>query len=194
MNKKSYTNEFVNECKEEFDSALNNDFNIPVALTAFYKLIREINSLAADEKITCDVSSIILPELERMMDILGINIVKISDDEKDEINHLIEKRNVYRNEKNFDEADKIREQIAEKNIKIAGQPKLDLKSHGEGKDLNYTLEIDELPKIKIKSMENIKFIDYEINVTEDETKKRISEIEQNLLFSLVREYSSLSLI
>ena len=100
MNKKSYTNEFVNECKEEFDSALNNDFNIPVALTAFYKLIREINSLAADEKITCDVSSIILPELERMMDILGINIVKISDDEKDEINHLIEKRNVYRNEKN----------------------------------------------------------------------------------------------
>ena len=116
MNEKSYTNEFVNECKEEFDSALNNDFNIPVALTAFYKLIREINSLAAEEKITRDVSSIILPELERMMDILGINIVKISDDEKDEINHLIEKRNVYRNEKNFDEADKIREQIAEKNI------------------------------------------------------------------------------
>ena len=116
VNEKSYTNEFVKECKEEFDSALNNDFNIPVALTAFYKLIREINSLAADEKITCDVSSIILPELERMMDIFGINIVKISDDEKDEINHLIEKRNVYRNEKNFDEADKIREQIAEKNI------------------------------------------------------------------------------
>ena len=116
MNEKSYTNEFVNECKEEFDSALNNDFNIPVALTAFYKLIREINSLAAEEKITRDVSSIILPELERMMDILGINIVKISDDEKDEINHLIEKRNVYRNEKNFDEADKIREQIAGKNI------------------------------------------------------------------------------
>jgi cysteinyl-tRNA synthetase len=116
VNEKSYTNEFVKECKEEFDSALNNDFNIPVALTAFYKLIREINSLAADEKITCDVSSIILPELERMMDIFGINIVKISDEEKNEINHLIEKRNVYRNEKNFDEADKIREQIAEKNI------------------------------------------------------------------------------
>ena len=33
--------------------------------------------------------------------------------------------------------------IEEKNIKVAGQPKLDLKSYGEGKDLNYTLEIDE---------------------------------------------------
>ena len=69
--------------------------------------------------------------------------------------------------------------IKEKNIKVAGQPKLDLKSHGEGKDLNYTLEIDELPVIKIKSLENIKFTDYEINVTENETKKRISEIAKN---------------
>ena len=29
--------------------------------------------------------------------------------------------------------------IEEKKIKVAGQPKLDLKSYGEGKDLNYTL-------------------------------------------------------
>jgi len=69
--------------------------------------------------------------------------------------------------------------IKEKNIKIAGQPKLELKSHGEGKDLNYTLEIDELPVIKIASMEKIKFTDYEINVTEEEAKKRISEIAKN---------------
>ena len=69
--------------------------------------------------------------------------------------------------------------IKEKNIKIAGHPKLDLKSHGEGKDLNYTLEIDELPVIKIKPLENIKFIDYEINVDESEIKKRISEIAKN---------------
>ena len=38
--------------------------------------------------------------------------------------------------------------LEEKKIKVAGQPKLDLKSYGEGKDLNYTLEIDELPSIK----------------------------------------------
>ena len=40
----------VKECGEEFDSALNNDLNTPLALTAFYKLIREVNSLAAEEK------------------------------------------------------------------------------------------------------------------------------------------------
>ena len=44
--------------------------------------------------------------------------------------------------------------VEEKKLKVAGQPKLDLKSYGEGKDLNYTLEVDELPSIKIKSLES----------------------------------------
>ena len=69
--------------------------------------------------------------------------------------------------------------LEEKKIKVAGQPKLDLKSYGEGKDLNYTLEIDELPSIKLKSLDTIKFTDYEIKVTEDETKKRIDDIAKN---------------
>jgi len=112
----STADKLVSECKNEFDSALNNDFNTPLALTAYYKLIREVNSLAAEEKITENYAKTILPEFERMSEILGIKIMKVSDEEKNEINHLIEKRNVYRNEKNFDEADKIREQIAEKNI------------------------------------------------------------------------------
>ena len=69
--------------------------------------------------------------------------------------------------------------LEDKKIRVAGQPKLDLKSHGEGKDLNYTLEIDELPTFKIQSLDSIKFTDYEIKVTEDETKKRINEIAKN---------------
>jgi len=69
--------------------------------------------------------------------------------------------------------------IKEKKIKVAGQTKLELKSHGEGKDLNYTLEVDELPVVKIKSIDNIKFTDYEINVTDKEVEKRISEIAKN---------------
>ncbi len=69
--------------------------------------------------------------------------------------------------------------LEDKKIKVAGQPKLDLKSYGEDKDLNYTLEIDELPSVKIQSLESIKFTDYEINVTDNETNKRIDEIAKN---------------
>ena len=69
--------------------------------------------------------------------------------------------------------------IEEKKIKIAGQPKLDLKSHGEGKDLNYTLEIDELPKIKLNPIDKISYIDYEVEISEEEIEKKIKEISQN---------------
>ena len=110
------TEKLVEECKISFDSALNDDFNTPLALTAFYKLIKEVNSLAAEEKITQTTSKIILPEFERMMDILGINITKVSENEKNEVNQLIKKRNEYREQKNFEEADKIRDQITQKNI------------------------------------------------------------------------------
>ena len=106
----------VDECKNEFDSALNNDFNTPLALAAYYKLIREVNSLAAEEKITQNSAKTILQEFERMSDILGIQIVKVTDEEKNQINEMIKKRDEYRIEKNYNEADKIRDEIAEKNI------------------------------------------------------------------------------
>ncbi len=69
--------------------------------------------------------------------------------------------------------------LEDKKIKIAGQPKIDLKTYGEGKDLSYTLEIDELPKIKLNPIDKINYTDYEIEVGEDETNKRIKEISQN---------------
>jgi len=106
----------VKECKEEFDSALNNDFNTPLALTAYYKLIREVDAIAADEKITQTSAEIILPEFERMSTILGIQILKVSDTEKNEINQMVKKRDEYRTQKNYEEADNIRAKIAEKNI------------------------------------------------------------------------------
>jgi len=112
----SNADKLVSECKNEFDSALNNDFNTPLALTAYYKLIREVNSLAAEEKITENYAKTILSEFERMSEILGIEIMKVSDEEKNEINRMIKKRDEYRVEKNYEEADKIRDKIAGKNI------------------------------------------------------------------------------
>ena len=69
--------------------------------------------------------------------------------------------------------------ISEKKIKIAGQPKLELKSHGEDKDIKYTLEINELPKINLQEINNIKFTDYEIEISQEEVKKRLDEIAKS---------------
>merc|ERR1712078_277330 len=42
--------------------------------------------------------------------------------------------------------------LEEKKIKPAGQPKLDLKTYGEGKELEYVLSVTELPKIDIEEI------------------------------------------
>ena len=47
--------------------------------------------------------------------------------------------------------------LEENKIKPAGQPKIDLKTYGEDKDLEYVISVTELPKIEIKSIENIKY-------------------------------------
>ena len=69
--------------------------------------------------------------------------------------------------------------IQENKIKPAGQPKLDLKIFGEDKDLEYILSVTELPKVEIKSIENIKFDEYTVKIDEKETDKRIKEIAKN---------------
>ena len=69
--------------------------------------------------------------------------------------------------------------LEENKIKPAGQPKLDLKTYGEDKDLEYVLSVTELPKIQIKSIESIKYDDYTVKIDEKETDKRIEEIAKN---------------
>ena len=50
-------------------------------------------------------------------------------------------------------------------IKPAGQPKIDLKTYGEDKDLEYINSVTELPKVEIKSVKNIKFDEYILDIT-----------------------------
>ncbi len=69
--------------------------------------------------------------------------------------------------------------LEEKKIKPAGQPKLDLKTYGEDKELEYVISVTELPKVDIKSLENIKFDQYSVKIDESETEKRIKEIAKN---------------
>ena len=69
--------------------------------------------------------------------------------------------------------------LEENKIKPAGQPQLDLKTYGENKELEYVISVTELPKIEVKSLENIKFDEYSVKIEEKETEKRIKEIAKN---------------
>ncbi|MGI0057037.1 MAG: DALR domain-containing protein, partial [Nitrosarchaeum sp.] len=108
----------IEETSNEFDSALESDFNTHLALLAFFKLVKEINYLAAEEKLGSNDTKIIISEFERMLEILGLSIPKITSDEKLEINDLITSREQLRKEKKFQEADKIRDKLNEMNIEL----------------------------------------------------------------------------
>ena len=69
--------------------------------------------------------------------------------------------------------------LEENKIKVAGQPKIDLKTFGEGKDLDYTMEVDILPDIKLKPLDKIKATSYEIEVEKELVEKRLKEIAKN---------------
>ena len=102
----------LTESREKFDTVLNDDFNTPLGLSVFFNMVKTINSFAAHEKITKQMADQALPVLEYMLDVLGIKVQTVSDEEIKSIFDLINKRETLRAEKQFEEADKIREQIA----------------------------------------------------------------------------------
>ena len=102
----------LEESREKFDAALNDDFNTSLGLSVFFNMIKTINSLAADEKISKKIAVQALPVLEYMLEVLGIEIQTVSDEEIESVFELINKRETLRGEKQFEEADKIRDQIA----------------------------------------------------------------------------------
>ena len=69
--------------------------------------------------------------------------------------------------------------LDEKKIKPALQPKIDLKQFGEGKDLEYVISVTEMPKVKLNTLGSIKFKEYKVNLSKEETDKRIREIASN---------------
>jgi len=73
--------------------------------------------------------------------------------------------------------------IDEKKLKVAGQPKIDLKQFGEGKDLNYELQIDCLPSVTLESFDKFKATNFKVKIENKIIDEKLKEIsEQNKQF------------
>ena len=73
--------------------------------------------------------------------------------------------------------------IDEKKLKVAGQPKIDLKQFGEGKDLNYELQIDCLPSVTLKSFDKFKATNFKVKIEDKIIEDKLKEIaNQNKQF------------
>lgn len=110
--------EKIRNISTEFDKSLEDDLNTHLALSSFFELVKETNRLAASENLGKENSIIIMKEFERISKILGLNIPKMDQEEKEEIDSLISNREKLRGEKQFEDADKIRDQLNEMNIEL----------------------------------------------------------------------------
>jgi len=108
----------IEKLSTKFNNALEDDLNTHLALSTFFQLVKETNRLAADERLGKENAHIIKIELKRMLEILGLRIPDITEDEKQKIDELIRNREQFRKEKQFEDADKIRDKLNEMNIEL----------------------------------------------------------------------------
>lgn len=102
----------VAEAEKRFDNAMEDDFNTPVALAAVFKLISEGNTLLAKGKINQVLSKNILKllkEIDLSFDFIFWPKPKIN--AIDDVEKLVNERERYRKEKNWQTADEIRKKI-----------------------------------------------------------------------------------
>ena len=69
--------------------------------------------------------------------------------------------------------------LVEKKIKAAGQPKIDLKTFGEGKDLNYTIEVDSLPDVSLAKFDKYTASEYLLKIENKILDEKINELAKN---------------
>ncbi|MAG20230.1 cysteine--tRNA ligase [archaeon] len=88
---------------KKFEKMINDDLNMPKALAVLWELIR-------DEKAKGKLKTI-----KEMDKVFGLDLLKKEDISK-EVKELIEKREKYRDEKNWEKSDEIRDKLSEKGI------------------------------------------------------------------------------
>lgn len=101
----------VDKILSEFEAAMDNNLNTSLALSSVLKLASMVNRLSSLGNLTRGSSRTILPIMESMLEVLGLEVLNVPDVERIEIERLIEVRNKLRKEKRYQESDEIRKNL-----------------------------------------------------------------------------------
>lgn len=108
--------------KAKFVDAITDDLNISVALSALFDLIREINFLIDDKKISQEEANLVLKFLTDIDQILGVIFFEEKEIIPKAIEDAFEKRKEARKFKNFKLADELRDFIFDQGYIIEDLP------------------------------------------------------------------------
>ena len=116
---KTNLNQSIEDVKENFEEAIDDDFNTPKALAAIHEFIKQINSSLDNKKEILHEARDTLIEL---LGVLGLDFTKKKGIDDTKINELMELiinvRETARKEKNYELSDEIREKLRVVGIQI----------------------------------------------------------------------------
>lgn len=107
--------------RDKFIAAMDDDINTADAIAAIFELVRDVNTALTDNGSRAFATEC-LARVRELCDVLGL-IEKSEETSLDsEIEEMIEKRQVARKEKNFAEADRIRDELNKMGIILEDTP------------------------------------------------------------------------
>lgn len=120
--KEEVLREAARRAEGDFVTAMDDDFNAPDALGALFNFTREINSYIKDRtQFSLDEMDVLDDAKRKLIELagaLGLTLKGFSVASDKEVQALIDSRNKARAEKNWAEADRIRDDLAAKGIAI----------------------------------------------------------------------------
>jgi len=109
--------------RERFTEAMDDDFNTADAVSVIFELVRECNSIVAGSEPSREFASAALKVLNELIGVLGLIYEDAEDDSfGDDVKALVAARQDARKEKNWREADAIRDRLGEMGILLEDTP------------------------------------------------------------------------
>lgn len=112
----------VDKARNKFEIAMDDDLNVSPALAAVFDFVKDVNVARESKALSKDDSLLIETTLKKFDSVLGVIYVDESEVLDSEIEKLIERRIQARKDKNFEEADRIRNQLDSLGIILEDNP------------------------------------------------------------------------
>jgi cysteinyl-tRNA synthetase len=127
-NESNFGKEIIEITMENFKNSMNDDLNTPSAWASIWILVKEINKLMDQNNLTTQEANQILDFLQKVNLVFKVFNFEIENKDnkdkikKEEIEDLIKKRKIARENKNWEEADLIRLNLEKKGVILSDSP------------------------------------------------------------------------